>query len=246
MADYYIPTRDENEDFNALLNEVPAGELTSELVESLAGKFWGRRLAAGQSLRFTVTDEYGRRVNAEVRPPEPAAEPVQTPAEPETPEPLVPFSDLPANIGDRYRRMLAAIEGHPWGAPRSGGYTPDGDVGGVTYDGAGRILQGGPQTLTDDDAKAAHDALAAAPKYGQPGWQGGKQQALDALGKARGQRTQQLTPERQARLAQAEAELAVEARAGFMVEVREREAAGKPITNYRELATLAEKHGHRL
>jgi hypothetical protein len=258
MAARYVPTASEIEAFNRDLtrySRAAAAEgdtFTARDLRTLAEVHWPGRNVRVKASALGLDWVESNPEAAPAPPSQPAGGPAQTQAEaqsePATPEPLVPFSDLPDHIGDRYRHKLAMLEDpkvNPWGAPRPGGYVPDGPAHGMVYDGRGNILQGGPRTLTDEAAQAAQAALAAVPKYGQDGWQGGKRQALDVLGKAGGQRAP-LSPEKAAKLRQAEAELAVEARAAFMAGIREREAAGNPVTSHRELGAIAEKHGHRL
>jgi hypothetical protein len=53
VAAYYIPSADEVEGFNELLEEVPHDLFTAETVRTLAGDYWARR-AAGKTIQVRI------------------------------------------------------------------------------------------------------------------------------------------------------------------------------------------------
>jgi hypothetical protein len=53
VSEYYVPSQDEREAFDELLDELPDHLFTAENVATLAGDFWRRR-AAGKTLRVRV------------------------------------------------------------------------------------------------------------------------------------------------------------------------------------------------
>jgi hypothetical protein len=249
MAARYVPTASEIEAFNRDLTrysraaEAEGDTFTAADLRMLAQVHWpGRNVLIGAPT-LGIERVESNPESTPSPPQQPAAATQGTGTPPEAPKPPDPLAGLPAHERQRLEHAAAVLADHPYGRMQptvvDGGRHQAGDAG-VEYDGRGRILSG-PRTLADDDAQAARDALAAVPQYGQPGWEQGKQKALAVLANAR-QRAP-LSPDKAAKLAQAEAALEVEARAAFRAELAEKQARGELVANYRELGALAEKHG---
>jgi hypothetical protein len=175
VTDYYVPSREEVDDFDDLLAEAPEGALTKELISDLAGRFFKSRMErAGKPMKVTHPAVGGGEEWFIIHPhKDPAAAAAQTQPEaaqakpPEPPSPAPRGREVPEGV-EQARKEFQKQFGNTEGV-KVISISDEYDVAGTAVFDAYGNVKGGGEVHGVYDAQAMAE-LAALPKYGDAGW----------------------------------------------------------------------------